>query len=254
MSKIIEKNVINKFKGRNSFTRGELFDFFLYSEPDLKKGTFGWRIYALKNKDIIKEVQRGVYTINHKAEFKPLISSKTAKIVREINKKYEGIEYCIWSTACLNEFSQHQSSKQIQIIEIEKEYVESLYFCLKDKFEFNIYLNPDDTIINYYLSEDDAPVIIKKFISRSPIIEKKENKLKIIRPSLEKILVDLYADEKLFYFYRGSELKKIYENALSNYTINFTKLFSYAARRGKKNDIKLYLIKNMGKILKGIIK
>ena len=53
MPKIIENRLIEEFKDRDTFSREELFDFFRYFEPNLKEGTFGWRIYDLKNKNII---------------------------------------------------------------------------------------------------------------------------------------------------------------------------------------------------------
>jgi hypothetical protein len=57
----------------------------------------------------------------------------------------------------------------------------------------------------------------------------------------------------LFYFYQGAELRHIYESAIKRYTINFTKLFSYAGRREKENEIKSYLEQNMGEAIKDII-
>ena len=66
MPKIIENRLIEEFKNRDSFSREELFDFFKYFEPELKESTYGWRIYNLKKKNIIKSVQRGYYTISYK--------------------------------------------------------------------------------------------------------------------------------------------------------------------------------------------
>ena len=53
MLKILENRLIEEFKDREYFTRGDLFDFYRHFEPDLKEGTFGWRIYDLKNKNMI---------------------------------------------------------------------------------------------------------------------------------------------------------------------------------------------------------
>lgn len=244
MSKNIEKKLIEKFKDKDFFTREELFDFFQYFEPYLKEKTFTWRIYNLKNKDIIKSIKRGIYTISNKPKYIPQISSKFLKIANQINMKYDEVKYCIWDTEWLNEFSQHQANKQILIIEIEKEFIESLYYHLKDNFKFDIYLNPDEKVINFYIAESDCPVIVKKLIARSPIVKITKNKTKLTIPALEKILVDIYSEEKLFYFYQGSELRYIFENAIANYTVNFTKLFRYASRREKEKKLKSFLTKN----------
>jgi hypothetical protein len=253
MPKIIETRLIEEFKERESFSREELFEFFRFFEPNLKEGTFGWRIYDLKNKNIIKSIKRGLYTISYKPKYKPVLSSELIKLTKKVQERFQDVKYCIWETDWLNEFSQHQTSKRILIIEIEKDFVESLYYYLKDTFKHDLYLNPDNKAIEFYISESDFPVIIKKLITRSPIEKRTENKLKVSTPLLEKILVDLFAGKKLFYFYQGSELIHIYENAINNYTINFTKLFSYARRREREQEIKSFIMDNMNHLVKDII-
>ncbi len=253
MPKIIENKLIEEFRERETFSREELFDFFRYYEPGLKEGTLGWRIYDLKKKDIIKSIQRGYYTISYKPKYKPDISAELLKLGKAIFEQFGEVKYCIWNTDWINEFSQHQSAKKLIIIEIEKDFVESLFYELKDSFRFDFYLNPDEKAIDFYISESQQPVIIKKLITRSPISKRTENKTKIYTPQLEKILVDLFTENKLFYFYQGSELMNVYENVLKNYTLNYTKLFSYAKRRDREQDIKQFMTNNMPHLLKDIV-
>ncbi|HYX07563.1 MAG TPA: DUF6577 family protein [Bacteroidales bacterium] len=253
MPRYIENKLIEEFKERDVFSREELFNFFRNFEPELKEGTFGWRIYNLKNKGIIKSVKRGLYTISYKSKYRPHFTDLLIRLSKTINERYSELTYCIWSTNWINEFSQHQASKEILIIEIEKDFVESLYYYLKDQFKYDIYLNPDENTISFYVTESLYPVVIKNLITRSPLDNSTEKHVKIYFPTLEKILVDLFADPKLFYFYQGTELIHIYENAITKYTLNFTKLFSYAKRRGKQNDIKLFMLDNLGPLLKDII-
>src|SRR5690606_10363922 len=136
-SQIIENRLIEQFKDKESFSREELWDFFRQFEPNLKEGTFGWQIYNLKNRNIIKPVKRGVYAISYKPKYKPVISPDLLKLGKKILEQYQEAKYCIWDTAWLNEFSQHQSSKHILIVEIE--FVESLYYHLKDSLRLELY-------------------------------------------------------------------------------------------------------------------
>lgn len=253
MPKIIENRLIEEFKDRDAFSREELFDFFMYFEPNLKEGTFGWRIYDLKNKNIIKSIKRGYYTISYKPKYKPEISGEILKLAKVISERFEDVRYCIWNTDWINEFAQHQSSKKLTIIEIEKDFVESLYYELKDNFRFDFYLNPDEKAIDFYISESQNPIIIKKLITRSPISKRVEKKIKFHTPLLEKILVDLFTENKLFYFFQGAELIHVYENVLKNYTLNYTKLFSYAKRRDQEQNIKQFMTNNLYHIVKDII-
>ena len=253
MSKIIENKLVEEFKDWAYFTREDLFEFYRYFEPDLKEGTFGWRIYSLKDKNIIRPLKRGLYVISNQPKYRPEVSHELIELAKRITDKFEETKYCIWEMEWLNEFSQHQASKKTILIEIEKDFVESLYYELKDSSRNELYLNPDDKDINFYIAESNYPVIIKKLITRSPTARRTEKKVKLYTPLLEKILVDLFAEEKLFYYLQGSELMHIYENAISNYAINFTKLFSYAKRREREHEIKQFMTNHLYHLVKDII-
>ena len=56
-------------------------------------------------------------------------------------------------------------------------------------------------------------------------------------PTLEKILVDIIADEELFAAQQG-ELEFIFKSAFDKYNINESKMKRYASRRNRKTEIK----------------
>jgi hypothetical protein len=250
----IEQRLTREFKDRECFTREDLFEFYRSFEPDLKKGTFGWRIYDLKDKNIIRSIKRGVYVLSQKPVYQPEVSPELYSLAKGITEKFKGVKYCIWETEWLGEFLQHQASRRIILIEIEKDFVESLYYALKDSSRNELYLNPDNKIIEYYIAESNHPVVVKKLITRSPVAERSENMVKFYTPLLEKILVDLFAEEKLFYYLQGPELTHIYKNSLNSYTINFTKFFSYANRRGKEQEIKQFMENHLYNLTHDIIR
>lgn len=230
MPRIIEHMLTEQFRDKPSFSWVELFDFFRKFEPELKEGTLRWRIYELTKRNIIMPVRRGVYTILQEPNYKPTASPELLKLNKMILDQYPDVKYCIWDTAWLNEFSQHQSSMQMLIVEIEKAFVESLYYHLKDTSPLDVYLNPDEKVIEFYVAESKQPVVINRMVTRSPTFKTRQHRAKLTTPALEKILVDLYADSKLFYPFQGSELGHIYENAISKYRINYTKLCQAQAK------------------------
>ena len=252
MPKIIENKLIQAFKDRSSFDRDALYNFYLDFEPDLKESTFSWRIYDLKKKDIIKTIGRGLYVISYKPKYKPLLSDSVFKIARKTNERFEDIKYAIWETQWLNEFSQHQTSNQMIVVEVEKEFVDSLYYYLNDNLRMDFFLNPDEKEIQFYISESNVPVIIKRLVTRAPIQKIKNKKAVVPIATLEKIMVDLFADENLLHFYQGSEMVNIYEKIIDRYSINFTKLFSYAKRRKKEQEIKQFIGNNIPNFLEDI--
>ena len=96
------------------------------------------------------------------------------------------------------------------------------------------------------------PVIIKRLVTRAPIQKIKNKKTVVPIATLEKIMVDLFADENLLHFYQGSEMVNIYEKIIDRYSINFTKLFSYAKRRKKEQEIKQFIGNNIPNFLEDI--
>jgi len=253
MSKVFEHRLIEEFKERRSFSRDELYSFFRYFEPNLKEGTLGWRIYDLKEKNILRSVRRGWYAISYKPKYKPQLSKELIKLSKVITEHFQDLKYCVWETSWLNEFLQHQSSKLIIIVEIEKGFEQDLYFHLKDNFRYELYLNPHEKEIDLYITESRKPVVIKKLITRSPLSKQTVNKTKVAFPQLEKILVDLFSDKNLFYFYQGSEMTHLFENAIKRYSINYTRLFSYAKRRDREEELKAFLNNNLKHVIMEII-
>ncbi len=252
MPKIIENKIIEAFKEKSYFDRDELYHFYLDFEPDLKKSTFSWRIYDLKKKDIIKTIGRGLYVISYKPKYKPVLTENVLKIARKTSERFEDIKYCIWESQWLNEFTQHQTSNQMIVVEVEKEFTESLYYFLNDSLRMDFFFNPDEKEIEFYISESTVPVVIKRLVTRAPISKIKDKKSVVPIATLEKIMVDLFADENLFHFYQGSELIYIFERILDRYSINLTKLFSYAKRRKKEQEIKQFISKHIPNFLEDI--
>ncbi len=253
MSGVSEQGVVNRFKDKSFFTREELYSFYKTFDPDLKETTFRWRIYELKKREIIKSLKRGVFVISGKTSYQPTVSSTLIQIIDKTSRSLDEIDYCIWETSWLNEFAQHQTSRSTIIIEIEKELEQTLFYELKDSIKNEVFLNPDEKTIDLYVSESKQPVVIKKLLTRAPVSKRTEQKVNYATPRLEKILVDIFTEKRLFYYLQGTELIHIYENAISTYAVNFTTLFSYAKRRERDQDIKQFITTHMPHLVKNIL-
>jgi hypothetical protein len=225
------------FGGQESFSREALFRFFLQFEPELNDGTFRWRIHDLKQKSMIQPLSRTEFTLTRKYDFKPQMEEAEKKIHALIEKGFKGLKQAIWSTRIINEFMLHQPVRFSIILEVEKEATQSVFYFLKDNGIKSIFLQPGDKEIEQYINELNNPIIVQSLISKAPL--QKVNKVNTI--TLEKLLVDLFSDKKLFNAYQGKELSYIFENAYNRYAIDFTRLFSYSRRRGKETDLKEFL-------------
>lgn len=247
-------NIIKKIKDcysiNQTFTRNELYDF-LESNffPNLKETTFRWRIYDLKNRGVIVSVTKGVFKLSvRKHLYKPNIK-KLTKFSKLLTKDFPLIKFCLWSSNWLNEFSRHQAANEIIFVEVEKDLVNSVFNLLMDSNFKNVFIEPDKFVTETYVSENKTSIIVKSLVTKSPT----QMVAKVSVPKLEKILVDLFSDDKYLSSYKGFEQKIIFENAFEKYQLNLTKLINYSRRRKKDKIIRDFLISEKivnGEILK----
>ncbi len=234
----ITEQVKTKFKDKDSFSGEELFDLYRQFEPDLKETTFRWRIYDLKKKKIIAQISRRLFTLAYKPIFKPEVDEIERKIYSKIEKQLPGIKQCIWSTKTVNEFMLHIPGRFLTILQVEKEAIEPVYAFLKEQNFRNVYIEPEEKEIERYLYDTETTIILQSIISKAPT--QKNNKTSTT--TIEKIIVDLYCDKQLFSAFQGNEFIHIVNNVYGRYSIDFTKLFSYARRRNKEKDLKEFFL------------
>lgn len=244
----IREELVQYFLPRENFSRKELYNFYKKFEPDLKVSTLGWRIHELKKKNIIKPVQKGVYTISNRHPFIPEINNKIRRINHTLKNAFSNVNYNLWSTDWLIGFTLHQLMGHITILETERDSMESMFFYLKDKGFKNVFLKPDATLVEKYISEEKEAIVVKLMISRAPI--RRVEKVPV--STLEKILVDLFCDEVTFYAYRGNELVNIFGHAFKYYAVNFSRLFNYAKRRRREKPLRYFLTAHFSSVLKSL--
>ena len=240
----MNKNELQKILGdKNYFTRNDLFKFYLRSEPNLNENTFSWRIFNLKRKGIIKEIGRGIYSMEEKSNYKIQLSKSAIKIGDFLSATFSELNYCISESSWVNEFSSHQYANSFIIAEVEKELIDSVFYSLKEKFRF-VFIKPSEEDFERYIVDLDSPIILMSLISRAPLVQVKEKSHKYYTPTLEKLLVDIFVKSPQYYFLTESEIRTIFFNAFKKYNVNQTTLLAYAERRGKKNKLKTFIRDN----------
>lgn len=253
MRKFIEQELKETFKDQSSFTKQELESFFRRYEPDLNDHTFNSRIHALRNRRIITQLNRNTYTLSTRKEFKPHIDKELGELGLLAMDFVLDEPYCIWDSGWINQFSRHQAMKNFHIVEIGKAELSSLFHLLKDKGWESVFLDPGQETLYLYARENEVPIVLKPLISRAPVEEEEYNLKKMVVPSLEKILVDVYTDVFVFNYIQGAELETIFEKAIAQYAVNFTTLIAYARRRNKAEQLEAYLKNHFSHLLNAIV-
>lgn len=233
---MITEQLRQHFRQRESFSRKELHAFYTQFKPDLKETTFRWIIYNLKEKQIITSISKGLFTLSFKPVFKPEIDKATRKVYTSIEKQFPTLKFCVWTTQFVSEFMLHIPAKQITILQVEKEALEPVYDFLKEQKFGDIFIQPEKKEIERYIYESKNAIVLFSLVSKSPI-QKINN---IATTTLEKLIVDLYSDKKIFAAFQGSELAHIVNTAYSRYAIDFTKVFHYAKRRRKDIELRQF--------------
>ncbi len=237
--KRLDDLLTEQYKTWEMIPRAELYRFFQQYDPDLNEGTFGWRIYDLRKRQIIKDVKRGYYAIQQGMVFRPTIDKLSLRLGKLISTQFEEASYCLLHTAWFNEMIELQATQSLYVLYVEKAYTESAFHLLIDEFP-HVYLKPDATLIHHYVSEKEQAIVIEPMVSRAPIVG--DNPINI--SSIEKILVDLFCDSHLYYAYQGKQLLQIYTYCFAHYGINFSTLFNYARRRNKEVSIHDFIMRN----------
>jgi hypothetical protein len=112
-----------------------------------------------------------------------------------------------------------------------------------------VFLQPAKESIDRYVLPKEGSIVVITLITRAPTLILDD----ITVPSLEKILVDTFCDQELYFIYSGSELMNIYRYAYKKYAINFSRLLTYAERRKRKTEIREFIIQNMDNSLEKIL-
>lgn len=218
------------------FETKDIANFYRKFEPHVKQTTINWRVYALVQTGILSRVGRGKFILGKNKNYIPEISSKMKSVYTKIKKEFPFLKICIWRTSAFNEFMLHQPGRFYLLIEVEKEAVQSVFYFLRES-KYPVFIEPTSNLLEKYMPADKEALIVMPLVSEAPI-----NNIKGINTaSLEKILVDAFCDEVVFSAQQGTEMRTIFKEALSKYSVNQNRMIRYADRRRKKESLKQYL-------------
>lgn len=241
----IAKLVFSQFKDQPHFTRQEIHDFLLKENPGLSDGTLGWRIHDLKKKNIIQQIKSGIYTVHVKKEFLLQQERSLWRFLFNFGVDAGYPKLCIWNTQVLERLSEHHNQKNRIIIEVKPSAIDRIYNSLSKTTGYIPYIHSIDTSVPAPEDTSKRPVVIKRLIPRSPIKTVYLDLIDFPFPTLEKILVDTLMETNTKDELQHKQLIEMFDKALSTYVIDFSKLYNYADRRGKLDDIRQFIQVNL---------
>lgn len=216
-------------KSHPSFTTKEFTDALQKEKPGIGRST----IYALLKKKSdsgeIFRVSKGRFVRTSNNDYSYELSDTGKNVAALIQENYPLVDFQIWELYQMNEFVNHQLSKNTIFVDVEHMLDESIFDLLFNQYP-HVLFHPG--IEEYYRYAGEETIIVRKMISESPSPYGQYR-----QASLEKILTDLFARGITGSILSRSEYQAIFEDSFEKYNINKAKLFRYARRRGIDKNI-----------------
>ncbi len=175
--------------------------------------------------------------VSNKSEYKPVFSEEALKVINVVAKANPYTDFQVWELSWFNEFLIHLVACNIIFIDVEGGGCEFVYSSLPDEYLGKVLLLPNAKELQYYSKPDT--IIIEKLISESPNIKGRPHEAPI-----EKLLVELFANKILRTMLSQGDYANILETVFSKYLVDELKLFRYANRRNKKDEIIHFINEN----------
>jgi hypothetical protein len=234
--KLRSVEIQQKFGELPGFTIGDLRRFYVEGEPGLNENTLLSRIFYLKKKGLISNAGRGRYTLQKRSAFH-LVPGDDEKLWHSrITAQFPHIRCSVWSSKSLDSWLGMDTGTAQIIVEADRDATVPVFNLLKEHTT-SVFLSPDRILLQRYIPMHDNPVIVIPLITEAPLDEHSV----IPMPTAEKLIVDILAEPILLARYQGKVMRDFITRVMRNYQVNRDRLGRYAARRNKKERLKVIL-------------
>ena len=223
---------IEKLDSDREYSRRELYRAVSEGVDGYSYNSFNWNLKGMLSAGMVHRSGRNSYKVGRpeKKDYSPRYSDKSRQIVKFMEDSYPETEYSLFETSMLNEFLNHQIAHNTYFLYVEKELTEFVFRDIKTMNGDAVLFRPrKDDLRKYWKPES---VIIIDRISEAPC-----GKRNRYDTPLEKLFVDLISDGALLFMYSRSEYPDMLRSAGEKYIIDNNRMFRYAGRRGKRQEI-----------------
>lgn len=232
------KLMVEKIPNEVILTRRDILQIARQVDHSFRDTLFRNLLEKLLEEGSIVRVGRNRYqkfsTDMEKLIYRNQYSEDAQKLICEMTEKFPLVDYRIWELNWLNEFWNHQIAQSKIFLEVENVGCEFVYTELCEKHPGKILLRPNENELYRYGGQNT--IIVDRLISEAP-----KGSPHPYNTPLEKIVVDLFASRNLKSMVHTGEYAKAISDMFEKYQIDQVKLFRYAKRRNRKQEIYHFL-------------
>lgn len=227
------------FQGQNIVEKADIASFLKEAYPKFDSKNLFFYFYDLRKSGLFFDYDATRFRrVGSLKQFYYLPDSFEKKIFGKGLDFGRYFSVCIYSSAVYNDFISLQMLRKYYFIEVPREAFDSTVQGISSiEKEYPIIFQKDFSLGKMLWSEKDT-IIIRPFIMGSPLLPTFSYANKSFRtissfpgPSIEKILIDSYCDDKVLNLKDTGDVVDVYHNVLADYMVNFRTLFSYAKKR-----------------------
>lgn len=212
-----------------------LYQTAIQNHCQLKSSSIYWLINRLIDEGFLIRVGRNKYVVaSDSVARKPYhhhFSDTLQSIVDKVATHFPLVIFQAWESTQFNRFANHQISQNLFFIEVENMLESAVYEFLRNESNEQVLLKPDLKTSEIYAVSNT--IIVQNLITEAPTDPHEPHHV-----MLEKLLVDMFAEEKMRLFLEENEFCSILEEAFHTCVIDESKMFRYARRRHIEDKIK----------------
>lgn len=216
---------------KDVFSRAELIAALKEEHPDYQANDFSWLLGQLIKEKQIFHLGHDRYSRREPLVFAPREVEGLTTLRSLLLKQHYRLPFVVFSSTLLNEGLNELLAHDTWIVETLKGGMETLFAFLKERCPHqNVLFNPTGEDRLHYAKENT--LVLFPLATRSPLYAR-DGKI-----SLEKLIVDVFADRGLREFFSLDEVGGLSLTFLRHYSYDERVLLSYAKRRGVEAEVK----------------
>ena len=160
------------------------------------------------------------------------LKPQTREMGTYLKQRYPLADFCLWDASSVIPFMLHVPNINMVIVDVERYLEGSFPDAIREKYS-GVPVLPNPTREEFFKFGSTSGCIVLHTLTTESPLDSFEG---IPVPQIEKMLVDIVLNPE-FDFLQGSELSRVYREAISSFDISRPRLLRYAQRRGCQDKI-----------------